>query len=828
MATEAICNDASEIDSKVNLLTDIIYNACFSVCGKSVRIKSQGTCTNEHKKAVWFNQECRDKKTAFLNAKRCFRILNSDSNRTAFLESRSDFLRTKKRAKIKYQNEQKSKLANMSKTAPKQFWKNVNKFRNKKSSASGDLTIGEFQEHFNRIMNSSNNDENMNFFNIPNLNVQVEDLDKPITEAEVQNVIRSLKRGKSPGFDGILNDFFLDTTTFISPYLVKIYNKIFDSGTYPESWCKGLIVPIHKKGDKNDTNNYRGIMLISTIAKLFSLILRNRLNSWCENNDKFTDFQFGFRDGRNTSDCIFILHSLVQRILKDNAKLFCAFIDYEKAFDTVNRDALWFKLMDHGVSSKLITVLKSIYQKVIAAVKMQSDLSSFFEIALGVKQGEPLSPLLFILFVNDVYSDLLVRDDQGDVLGVGINELCFFLLLFADDMVLFSKDPVELQLLLDRLHRYSYEWGLKVNTQKTKVCVFENRRTQRNNVWLYDGVPLEIVDSFTYLGMKFKFNGNLEDGIKALSDQAMKATNQLLALFKRMNFDVKTKLKLFDSLISPILLYASEVWGIYGYDHIDKVHIKFCKKLLGVRTQTPNYAVYGDLGRFPLSVIAKERSVKYWLRILTNKNSLMYKIFHSQVDEISPQAESNRFRYKRYWAEGIRNLLDSLGFSNFWMTQEVDIPSYQLIKNRIRDNFTQSWYARISNTSKLEYYCQFKTEFKFEKYVDCIKNDRQRSELAAFRLSAHNLDIERGRHIAVTRENRICRLCSMGMIESEYHFLLVCPLYQELRRELLKTTSWPSVTKFISIMSSNSGRYLVKIAQFIMSANVLRTQALLA
>ena len=87
----------------------------------------------------------------------------------------------------------------------------------------------------------------------------MEELDMPITYAEVLKAINSLKRGKSPGFDGILNDFFIDGKEFLIPYLVKIYNNIFDSGIYPESWCKGLIVPIHKKGDRSDPNNYRGI-----------------------------------------------------------------------------------------------------------------------------------------------------------------------------------------------------------------------------------------------------------------------------------------------------------------------------------------------------------------------------------------------------------------------------------------------------------------------------------------------------------------------------------------------------------------------------------------
>ena len=161
------------------------------------------------------------------------------------------------------------------------------------------------------------------------------------------------------------------------------------------------------------------------------------------------------------------------------------------------------------------------------------------------------------------------------------------------------------------------------------MYVFENQKSEREHSWYINGDLLETVDSFCYLGMKFYYTGNLEPGIKAQSDQALKATNQLLALFKRMSFDVKTKLRLFYSVVAPILLYASEVWGIYGYGHVDKVHIKFCKRLPGVRAQTPNYAVYGDLGRFPLSVIAKERSIKYWLKLLTNRNSVMTRIFQS-------------------------------------------------------------------------------------------------------------------------------------------------------------------------------------------------------
>ena len=176
--------------------------------------------------------------------------------------------------------------------------------------------------------------------------------------------------------------------------------------------------------------------------------------------------------------------------------MYCAFVDYEKAFDTIVRDALWFKLVDSGVSCKMVKMIKSLYSKVLAAIKLQTDISSFFEISLGVKQGEPLSPLMFIMFINDVHSEFLqsLDADSEEVNGINIQQMCLILLLFADDTVLFSTDPVELQLLLNKLNDfmtclwglaklYSTEWGLKVNTSKTKICVFQKRISNIDFTW---------------------------------------------------------------------------------------------------------------------------------------------------------------------------------------------------------------------------------------------------------------------------------------------------------------------------------------------------------
>lgn len=199
------------------------------------------------------------------------------------------------------------------------------------------------------------------------------------------------------------------------------------------------------------------------MTKVFSVALRNRLNAWCENDNLLTDVQFGFRNSKSTSNCVFILYNIIQKILADKQNLYCAFIDYEKAFDTINHGALSYKLIDVGISSKMHNILKSLYKKVSSCIKANSNISDFFEISLGLKQGEPLSPLLFILFVNDVSSNL----DFNSLTENDLNQLCIFMILFADDMVIFTTDPKSLQCQLDSLYLYAVKWVLKINISKT-------------------------------------------------------------------------------------------------------------------------------------------------------------------------------------------------------------------------------------------------------------------------------------------------------------------------------------------------------------------------
>lgn len=195
------------------------------------------------------------------------------------------------------------------------------------------------------------------------------------------------------------------------------------------------------------------------------------------------------------------------------------------------------------------------------------NMSEFFDVTLGLKQGEPLSPLLFILFFNDIEKCI----DLNKMSNSDLELLSKYLLLFADDIVLFTTSPESLQAQVDNVYSYSSKWGLKINVNKTKVCVFERRKSVHNFSINIDGQFVDIVDNFSYLGVKFSYTGSCSEATKTLAEQGLRAYNSLLDIFDRIKLDVKTKLYLFDSLITPILLYGSDVWGIYKYKDIDKL-----------------------------------------------------------------------------------------------------------------------------------------------------------------------------------------------------------------------------------------------------------------
>ena len=265
-------------------------------------------------------------------------------------------------------------------------------------------------------------------------------------------------------------------------------------------------------------------------------------------------------------------------------------------------------------------------------------------------------------------------------------------------------------------------------------------------------------------------------------------------------------------MVVPILLYGADVWGVYNIKEVDKLHLRFCKYILGVKKQTPNAAVYGELGRFPLSTLCKERAINFWYKIMTNTQSPIYEAYVDQCNNVISTC----------WAKRINSIIDHLGFANIRINFDNNFNCVPTLKRRLKDQFIQEWGETINSMPKLVTYCKFKNTFCFEEYLNKLHNNDLRQLLARFRLSSHNLEIETGRYNRIDRDSRYCKLCNQNRIENEYHFLLCCPKYIEIRRKYLGSNQWPTVNKFNNLMSMTNKISLLNVAKCIKECMSLR------
>ena len=236
------------------------------------------------------------------------------------------------------------------------------------------------------------------------------------------------------------------------------------------------------------------------------------------------------------------------------------------------------------------------YDSVKCCVRYSGDYSYFFEVSIGLKQGEKVSPILFSLFIEDLEVYLHGRPSSG----LNIKDINLLLLYFADDMVVLGETPEDLQNNLNEIYKYCDQWGLEIYTIKTKVVVFRRRGgLGADEFWTYNGTELQTVNDFNYLGVVFNYTGSFALNQQTLTGKAVRAMHVLFQNIRNFDFHPKTCCLLFYAFVASILDYSCEVWGYTKLKPLERIHLKYCKKILNVKLSTSNVGVYGDFGRYP-------------------------------------------------------------------------------------------------------------------------------------------------------------------------------------------------------------------------------------
>lgn len=803
----------SRFSDLLNTSFPLSHDGCNSISNNFISIISD-TCNeslkvaNQHKKLPkkkWFDSSCKVSKRNLckLSNKLSKHATNKDegnitSSRLDYHKARNEHNRLIKRKRCSFLSRLNSSIENGHTI-------NWTKFKHLKEEHKENISLDKHDllAFYNYFYNLYSIDETLNTdinhsMSSENNNAPTNILNSSITYCEIELAVDRLKIGKSPSEDLITNDMIKCFNPQAIIALRKVFNHCLLTGSYP--WHTSLITPLFKSGNAYNPDNYRAIAVGSCIGKLFSSILLERLTKFKDQHCPEPIEQLGFCKGAQTNDHILTLKTVIDKCTKrQKSPLFICFVDLRKAFDCVSRDFLLHKLDKLNITGHFFSVIKDMYSKSLAKIKIAKLLSLAIPVMRGTEQGHPLSPDLFKLFIRDLSSAF---NSIGDY--PYLNETLINHLLWADDLVLLALDQESLQKNIDILSKFCTDWGLSINIKKTKTVVFGKLHTDNKSpVLILNDTPIACVSNYCYLGITFNESGSFKTAQSELNKKALRATYSLRRTILKSCLSTKSIFKLFDTLIKPILLYSSQILAPHStlisylctnnvYDAVklmqkfatigsESLHLKFLKWSLGVHCKASNIGCWGDTARIPLIIDGLKLAINYFYRVQDDvkPGTLLHEAFIEQKN------------LNLDWFNNITSCIKQ--FSVGKSTSTSKITSVRCFSN-LRELFINQWNICLSESPKLDYYRTIKSSFCYESYLN-LHNYDYRTSLAKFRISAHNLFIERGRYLKsplLSREDRHCLFCrattNQYHVESEEHALNICPLY----------------SKFISRVNSNN------------------------
>ena len=605
---------------------------------------------------------------------------------------------------------------------------------------------------------------------------------------EIKKALDNANKGKAAGFDGIPTEVLVNDATVL--FLHSLFNVCFETGKVPLIWGKTIINPIPKSSsaDPRDPLSYRGISLASALYKIYSSILNSRLNTWAERNNKIVEEQNGFRKSRSTTDQILSLINIIETRKKQKKSTFCAFIDFRKAYDMINREKLWQKLIEAGVGGKMFYAIKSLYTSVTASVRLGAYSTEWFDIKCGLRQGCILSPILFNLYVNDL---ALYLKSFNIGIQLGDEKVCMF--LFADDIVLLAENNNDLQFLLDGLNGWCCLNSMSVNETKSNIVHFRPNSFARSDYAFTCGNSiLNTVDRYKYLGVILHEHLDFTITAKSVAQSANRALGLLVARCKLIGgvpFNVFSKL--YNSIVWPVISYSAPIWGTKEYTCINAVQTRAMRFFLGVGKYTPNTALYGEMAWEPPIVKQWGCLANYWCRLFSLHSDRLNK-------RIALWANQKASSSCRNWFYSVKSKFSDMGLQELTNNEE-NINKFNFVKcvkQCTMADFKEGWITSINRIdgingrgrNKLRTYRLFKQNYDTEQYCRIIMPPSHRSAFCKFRCGVAPIRIETGRYENLVEEERKCPFCKT-VKEDESHVILSCPEYSDLRTPLMLKAS---------------------------------------
>ena len=546
------------------------------------------------------------------------------------------------------------------------------------------------------------------------------------------------------------------TAHSIATPLCRLFNYSLNTHTYPSSWKRSNVIPVHKKNSKQDKKNYRPISLLCNVSKVFERIVHNKLYNYLTSNELLIPQNSGFKKQDGTVNQLTAITDKIYKFLEKSSDVRMVFLDLSKAFDRVWHKGLLHKLKQLGITGPLLEWFKSYLENRTQRVVINGQKSDFLPLEAGVPQGSILGPLLFLIFMNDI-----------------IKHIQSHINLFADDASLLAEivDPELTQAILNNdiahILNWAKQWLMIFNIEKTIDLAFTLKLNPVPQPTLFfDGSPIKQVKEHCHLGLHFssdmKWNTHVNNICKRASQR-----NCILQKFK-YRLPRKSLETIYKTMIRPILEYADVVFdgcGTVLTQRLESIQYNAARTCLGALRTTNLKSLLDETGWETLAVRRK-----------THKMSLYYKMCNGLVPDylqrLVPPLVSQTTRYN------LRNSHNQVTIpTRTTRYKESFLPSTINLWNNLPLEIRNS---RSLGTfkSKVHNYFAVKTPppswFYFGNRFPNVLHTRLR--LGSSTLNSHLFKVGRAES---------CSCSCANPSETPKHYLLECPNYSTQRDALL-------------------------------------------
>ena len=508
-----------------------------------------------------------------------------------------------------------------SNTSSSEVWTKVNIFRNLRSNPSiiledqGDYIHRpqEISEKFATDFSARGCHLDVDRENWPDIPNSTSDR-KYNEDFTIWELDRALKSGSSntPGPDNLPPMIFKHLDISQKENLLNILNYFWNN-SIPEQMKESIIIPLHKPGKiRTETISYRPISLTNCLSKIMERIVSNRLREFLEKENLLDDNQSGFRKGFSTYDGLSRLENAIRFNQRTKQATLVVFLDINQAFDSVNHQALLHKIECLGISGKLLHYIKNFISNRKMSVRYKGHKSTTHTNSSGVPQGSVISPLLFILMLNDLLFNLHEN---------------YHVSKFADDVAFWvnNKYPTtctnKAQEILETLECWGKKWGLSFSPNKTKAVFFTRKKIPDISLTL-NNINIEYVPNFKFLGLYYDRNLTWKPHITYLKQRCQKDLNLLRMISsQRWGADFSSLKHLYQSLILSKISYASFIYDTASTTNLkslDAVQNNAARTMLGALRVSRVEHMEKLANLLPLNIHRKIEQFKYAIRVLAN------------------------------------------------------------------------------------------------------------------------------------------------------------------------------------------------------------------